>query len=477
MDSGLGSLFDTSLLFTIGLVFLATLIGSYLRSRRKDPCLSSFENFHVTLERTDNKIIWGKLEVESTGLELFYKSDVQDEAHLESSYILYGDEYNQIQAIYRYADELTPENRKKRQRDIDRSFHPGPLEIGKRRLRAFIGTANDSFSEVFGMLVGRAKKPAGRYITDEGESYLNQLGKNLIGHAGGLFDPLLERYIGQKVVIEIQEESEIHEHVGIFKEYSPDFLEILDVQFPERRALDLDGDNAMESDCVKVTIAQEKMIISNPTQQPVLIYSLEYETEEELLNVVVDSGESIEIFPSQPWQQAQLNVRIVRELDIIVPRTRCVVRHRAERFKMKIIPEIIFDVGFLLKPDRRDAEREARLRRKLADNPNAALAAANLGMLLLKRHEHEEARKWLHRAHSMRNSLPDNGRRVEMELRELDRRSSRLDVGYVVGAAAFHRVNEETAAQETPILQEIIAESPIMQIEDAQLPPTSAASV
>lgn len=468
MDEGLSALFDTSLLFTIGLVFLVTLVGSYLRSRRKDPCLTSFENFHVTLERTDDKIIWGKLEIEATGLELLYKNDVQDELHLESSYILYGTEYNEIQAIYRYADQLSSENRKKRLRDIERSFHPGPWEIGKRRLRAFIGTANDSFSEVFGLLVGRAKKPAGRYITDQGETYLNQLGKSLIGHAGGVFDPLLERYIGQKVVVEIQEGSEVHEHVGIFKNYSPDFLEILDVQFPEKRALTLSAGALPEADCVQVTVVENKMIVGNPTPQPALIYSLEYEADEELINVVVDSGESVELFPSQPLQKAQLHVRMVRELDIIVPRTRCVVRHRAERFQMSILPDIIFDVGFLLKPDQRDIEREVRLRRQLADNPRAAVAAANLGMLLLKKQEYEEARKWLQRALSMRNSLPDNGRRAEMELRELNRRLSKQTMGYTAGSPA--RSQDKVAH---PIADAATDASTVVVIDDSQLPPTS----
>jgi len=54
-------MFDASLLYTISLIFVATLIGSYFRSRRKDPCLHSFENFHVTIERTDGKTIWGIL--------------------------------------------------------------------------------------------------------------------------------------------------------------------------------------------------------------------------------------------------------------------------------------------------------------------------------------------------------------------------------------------------------------------------------
>jgi tetratricopeptide (TPR) repeat protein len=452
------------------------LIGSYLRSRRKDTCLASFEKFHVTLERTDNKIIWGILELESTGLELMYKSDVQDESHLESSYILYGSEYNEIQAIYRYVDQLTPENHKKRQRDIDRSFHPGLWQIGQRRLRAFISTANDSFSEVFGMLVGRAKKPAGRYITDEGETYLNELGKNLIGHAGGVFDPLLERYIGQKVVIEILEDSEVHEHVGIFKDYSPDFLEILDVQFPEKRTVELQNEDSVVAGCVQVAVVQNKMIVSNPTEQPVLLHSLEYEDDEELLNVVVDAGESVELFPPHPLQQAHLHVRVVRELDIIVPRTRCVVRHRAERFRVTILPDIIFDVGFLLKPDLREIEHEKRLRRELANNPKSALAAANLGTVLLKRQEYEEARKWLQRALRMRRSLPDNGRRAEMEMRELERRTSKQEIATLSSQqkkqGTFAHVGGVSISEPSVVVEPVVVE-----MEDPQHPPTSAAHV
>ncbi len=438
MEQLFSGFIDAPLLFTIGLVFLVTLVGSYLRSRRKDPCLASFEGFHVTLEGTNNKIVWGKLELESTGLELLYRDDVQDEAHLETSYILYASEYENIQALYRYADQLTPEGKRKRQIDIERSFHPKLWERSKRSLRAFISTANDSLSEVFGILVGRAKKPAGRYITEQGETYLNKLGVNLIGHVGGVFDPLLERYIGQKVVVEIQEGDEVHEHVGIFKNYSPDFIEILDVQFPEPRSVNLTGADSgnagtVNGDCVQVRIEQNRMTVHNPMKQPVLLHSLEWDAEPELLNVVIDSGEAVELFPQQPLEHAVLHVRLVRELDMVVPRTRCVLRHRAERFKPELLPDIIFDVGFLLKPSQRDEEMEQRLRRQLDRTPNAALAAANLGSLLLKKQEHDEARRWLRHALLMRYSLPDNGRRAEMQLRELERRISVH--GAVVGPA------------------------------------------
>lgn len=418
-------MFDTSLLYTIGLIFVVTLIGSYFRSRRKDPCLGSFEDYHVTIERTDGKIVWGVLEIEPTGLELVYRDDVQDAKHIESSYILYAEEYKDIEVIYRFADQLTPENRRRREQDIRRSFHPGVYERSKRGLRNFIGTASESINEVLGMLVGRAKKPAGRYINENSEKSLFRLGENLIGHVGGVFDPLLERFIGHKIVVEIMEGDEVHEHVGIFKNYSSDFIEILDVQFPQKRDLTLGPDDFHGEDSLQVKRTEDKLTATNQGGEPVLIQSVRLADHEKMLNVVVDRGESVEIFIDDPVQRAVLHVRIVRELDLIVPRTRSVVRHRAERFKNELLTDIIFDVGVLLDSSRRQEVQERRLREELEENHTAALAAANLGSILMQKKAYDEAQHWLCHALEMRYSLPDNGRRAEMQLRELARKQAR----------------------------------------------------
>lgn len=429
-------MFDTSLLYTVALIFLATLLGSYFRSRRKDPCLHSFEGFHVTIERTDNKIIWGVLEVESSGLELIYRDNVQDAQHIESSYLLYGDEYKDIQVIYRFVDQLTPENKRRREKDIRRSFHPGLIERSKRGVRKFVGTASESINEVLSVLVGRAKKPAGRYINDESEKSLYRLGENLIGHAGGVFDPLLERHIGHKMVVEVMEDDEVHEHVGIFKNYSPDFIEVLDVQFPQKHTMPLGPDGCEEeSSCLRLTVDSNKLTAANPSNQPVLIQSLHLGEEEKMINVVVDGGESVELFVEGVLTQAVLNVRVVRELDMVVPRTRSLIRHRAESFQKEQLLDIVFDVGVLLSGNRRHEEQENRLRKQLQESEKDVLAAANLGSILLQKKQYDEAHKWLTHALTMRYSLPDNGRRAEMELRELQRKRSRA------GASPLPRTN------------------------------------
>jgi tetratricopeptide (TPR) repeat protein len=418
--------FDATLLITIALIFGATLIGAYIRSNRRDPCLKSFENYHVTLERASGKVIWGVLELEPTGLELRYRDSVQDSNHVESSYFLYASEYSDIQAIYRYVDDLNEEDRRRRQRDLDRYFHPGPAVRILRGLQHFFSLAGESLSEVLAILMGSLRKPAGRYISDTSEVHLKKLGSTVIGRVGGAFDPLLERCIGQKVVIDLAEGDEAHEHVGIFKNYSPDFIEILDVQYPQQQTLDVATEGDLIAQALQVHREGKALHVKNLTAQPILIQSLTLDgKEEEPLSAIVDGGEVIELFPEKDYQKATLNVRVVRELDMIVPRTRCLVRHRAERYEPTIIPEIVFDLGVMLTGNSVTEAREARLRKMLEESPKSAKVASNLGALLMQKGEYAEAEELLQRAYNLRFSLPDNGKRTMMLLRECRRRQAK----------------------------------------------------
>ncbi len=430
---------DWSLIITLGVIFFITLLGAWLRSRRKDECLTAFEGYHVTLERVDGRIVCGTVHVEPTGTEFLYRHAVQDQHHVEASYILYQSEYENIQAIYRFADDLDEANRVRRTKQIKQWFNPGPLRLFMRKTRNFLSTASDSFNEVIGIMVGRARKPAGQLMTDTSESYLKQFGGDLIGHAGHRHDPLLERFIGQRVVFELSEDGEVHEHVGIFKNYSADFLELLDVQFPVREILKLTSSEPAESWGVTAKMVDGDLHISNACNYPVLLQKMvPDQAEEELLDVVVDAAEEVVLYQDQYIQSAQLSIKIVRELDIIVPRARCVIRHRAAHVETNYLPDIIFDLGLVLRSRSRDTVREARLRESLQQDQLNAIAAANLGALLVRQGKYDEAESYLNSALEMRNSLPDRGRRAQMGLREIGRRRNRGKT-YGFWASSVHR--------------------------------------
>ncbi len=424
---------DFSLLITIGLVFLLTLIGAYVRSRRKDRCLKAWQGFHVTIERANGKLVWGVLKLEPTGMELAYRDSVQDEKHIESSYLLYANEYSDIQAIYRYADQLSPADKARRSRDIERAFHPGPLRRLGRGVRNFMITATDSLNEVFGIVLGRVQKTGNRYLAPEGSSAIKSLGGQVLGQVGGTYDPLLEHYIGRRVVAEVVEEDEVHEHVGIFKEYSGDFIEILDVHYPQDQTVVVNTDASFESQCVCVSTTGTGLQITNNDPRPILIRSYQQDGEEEkLINAVVDNGETIRLhLDIRKADQIKLHMQAIRELDMIVPRNRCLIRHSAENFRAQdaphLITELVFDVGRALAGHRKQDTQETRLREELDRNPRDAVAAANLGFLLIRQDKLDEAEQWLRRALELEYSLPDGGRRVRMELREIERRRLESD--------------------------------------------------
>lgn len=416
---------DWSLVITIAFIFLVTLAGAWLRSRRRDPCLTSFEGYHVTLEEAGGKVIWGALRVKPTGLELLYKQAVQDENHIEASYLVYSGEYQEIQAIYRYADVLDEAATRRRTKDLQRWFHPGPFRFLGRKFRSFIATASESLNEVIGLILGRARRqPAGALLTDTSATYIKKFGGDLIGQVGGASDPMLEQFIGHRVVVEIGEDNELHEHVGILKNYSPNFLELLDVQFPFKQSVPIEPQTAVHTDRITAVSHDGLITVNNHCNYPVLLQSLEVGNEPVVLyNVVVDSGEQVDLPMEGATSGANLRLQVIRELDIIIPRSRCIIRHRAAPVDDSRLPDLVFDLGVMLRSGDREEAREKRLREQIEYDPNNALAAANLGALLMQRQEFGEAERWLLHALELRGSLPDRGRRAEMQMRELRRRS------------------------------------------------------
>jgi hypothetical protein len=68
--------------------------------------------------------------------------------------------------------------------------------------------------------------------------------KGVAGYLGRSYDPILEKHIGKWVVLEITtNEEEVQEYAGIFKDYSRQFLQVMDVSY-------LDGDQTRLCDII-----------------------------------------------------------------------------------------------------------------------------------------------------------------------------------------------------------------------------------
>jgi hypothetical protein len=218
---------------TIIFIVLAALVGAFVRRRKRDKCLTDFSQNMVTLEETNGKTSWGKLRVENTGLELIYPQRHKDkDGHEEASYIIYKFEYPKIQALVRYHDQLSEAHKKARERELKRTYHPGLLRRLRRRIVNVFKTVRDSVLEVLNIAMTAAKKasPAAGVLTSQ-DKYVAQMKQELLGSVGTSYEPLLERYIGNKVVLELIKGDKIFEYCGVLKEYTAEFVEIMDVDY------------------------------------------------------------------------------------------------------------------------------------------------------------------------------------------------------------------------------------------------------
>ncbi|HSJ52623.1 MAG TPA: hypothetical protein VLC52_02665 [Anaerolineae bacterium] len=414
-------MFDSTLILTALLLLGGALVSGYLRGRARDRVLRDFAGYHVTLERTDGRLVWGEMALHTTGMELIYRSDVQDEHHVETSYIVYRDEYPKIQAIYRYCDQMQGPEWEQRQRELERSFHPGFWHRLARRLRNVGSLVIDSLGQAIGILVGQVQSRSRHGITSTGEEYYAQLGRSIVGYVGTSYDPLLERYVGTRVVVEVTEGDVVYEHVGVLKDYTADFFEILDVHYPNQSAIQLRGElDCSEDGFICVRREGETLHLSNPGASSLFLQRLRVGDETRSLQAVLDKDDELELHLPEgtaPDAVIELGVKVIRHLDWIVPRAHALIRHKAERYD----PDQVFDIGFVLHLDRAESDEE-RYVKLLEENPANAAYAVELGQLLFRRGAVDVAERWFQHALQYRQHLADGGKLAERQLAYLRRK-------------------------------------------------------
>jgi tetratricopeptide (TPR) repeat protein len=415
---------DSTLILTALLLLGGALVSGYLKGRARDRVLLDFAGYHVTLERTDGRLVWGQLALHTTGMELVYRGDVQDEHHIETSYILYRDEYPKIQAIYRYCDHMEDDQSQRRQRDLDRSFHPTLRRRLLRRGRNMLGEMLDSVGQAIGILAGHLHSRSTKGVISSGDDYIASVGQNIVGYAGTRYDPLLEHYVGARVVVEVTEGNVVYEHVGVLKDYTADFLEILDVHYPNQSAVQLKGEHDCSEDSHLCLRREGDMLyVSNSGDYSLFLQRLRVGDQVKPLQAVLDRDDEMELHlaPDTPADAiVEISVKIVRHLDWIVPRAHAVIRHKAEHYD----PDQVFDIGFVLNLDRY-TKAEEQYMRLLAEKPDNAPCALELGQILFQRGAMDDAEQWFQHALKYRHNLLDGGKLADRQLIYIRRKRAR----------------------------------------------------
>ena len=227
------TIFYLTLLF----IFLTAIITTVATKWSRDKCLKFLNRYHVTLERYRGQTIWGKLKVFSTGLEVVYDHPFIDaRGRKKTSFMMYQQEMdNQLLSLFRYHDELTDEQQRWRTEQIEKTFNPGPMRRFMRGVRNFVNTLRDAFNAAIGAAVGQVQRmnPASAVLTTQAGN-VTQIGQTLLGKfAANAFEPLLEQYIGQPVILDVADPSNPNnatvEYTGYLADYTAHFIALFNV--------------------------------------------------------------------------------------------------------------------------------------------------------------------------------------------------------------------------------------------------------
>ncbi|MGM0603912.1 MAG: hypothetical protein ACQESS_11445 [Bacillota bacterium] len=229
---------------TILFVVLSALVVVVLRKVKKDKCLKDFRDDMITIELLNGQQYRGELKLKSSGLQFNYPELIKGEHNLKFlSFLLYKNEYPDIQAVVRYHKDLTEEGKKLRKEDFRRTFQPSRWRKLRRSILNFLKIIKDAVIEIINMLTSNLSKTTavGAAISTN-NNQVNKMKDEVYSLVETSYEPLLEDYIGERVILELKRENEWVKYNGVLKDYTGEFIELIDVDYAPESKGKIDAD-------------------------------------------------------------------------------------------------------------------------------------------------------------------------------------------------------------------------------------------
>jgi small nuclear ribonucleoprotein (snRNP)-like protein len=210
------------------LVFAAATVAAIAARRKRDRCLKVLNLEQVLIQLSSSKWLWGRLNVYPRTMELVYEKTEPDG---KASYVLYQSEIEQIKKIIQpMPDEGTP-GYAAWQKEVARIANPSMVRRSKRYLWNAFNTLRDAISQAVGLILGtlKSKTPLGKVASADKKA--GEIGNTLISSVPNAYEPVLEKYLGKTVVVEMLEGGEVLEFSGLLQEYSGAYLLLRNVAY------------------------------------------------------------------------------------------------------------------------------------------------------------------------------------------------------------------------------------------------------
>ena len=325
---------------TIVVIFSVSIISAIVRTRQKDKCLRLLHDYHVTLIHKDGKVTWGDLFVSSVGVELMFDAVYETGRSIpKSSALMFPDDLVHCLAMCRTVHALTKKERKKRHRQVRRTFRPGPIRRISRWLQSLLNTIRDAFHRTIGVLAtsfGRAGAVGAALQSQKGT--IEELGGTLINVAGHAYEPLLERHIGRPVVLEIKNPegaaAPFTELPGYLVEYTQNYLAVFNVAQDPLESFDLEIADGITHASFDLSYQEKEIVLASRDEEPLIIRRVSTDTGVSDLSVLLLPGAKLPLHRDGD-QKLTVSIERVRTIDVVCPRATARIRFGSDKTRQR----------------------------------------------------------------------------------------------------------------------------------------------
>ena len=213
-----------SFTITIIIISISGFVGAFIKGKKKDRCLNGLNksNIHIIKLQKDEKDIIGTLNIESNCMEIRLNDNNEKE-----NMILYKNEYSSINKIIRYTKQLNDKEIVKRKVEFNKIKNPSLFRKLKRTIIIFFNITKDAVFELSETMLSKTK------LSSLNQSEFVESIKNHTSQSATIssYQPIWERYIGKKIILEQTIDNIKMEYSGILKEYSGNYILLYDVSF------------------------------------------------------------------------------------------------------------------------------------------------------------------------------------------------------------------------------------------------------
>lgn len=241
----------------MALLFTAATITAIAARRKRDRCLKYFNREPVMILMQSGKWLWGRFIAYPKAMELVFETPEKDEAGLKkASYVLYSPEVDGIKKILQPLPEVGTKAHNRWKKEIKRIANPSLLRRFRRWIWNMFNTLRDAISQSLGMVIGTMKKSTPMGKVAGADKRAGDIGNTLLGTVPNAYEPVLEKYLCKRVIVEMLEDGKVLEFAGLLQEYSGKYILLRNVAYkPE---IDI---GTPLPDCFDVIFPRNKAIV------------------------------------------------------------------------------------------------------------------------------------------------------------------------------------------------------------------------